>query len=141
MSRALRRVGPTVILRERVVTSGRKARTHDLFELLAPVGLLLRYGLSARRHRGPSVSLVRPPARRPALAVAAAFLLQRKSPAARARQRPFDSLRSLRVVPSEVEGRVFERRSASEDSPELRRDEERSESTRGALGWGPRRIE
>ena len=44
MSRALRRVGPMVILRERVLTSGRKARTHDLFELLAPVGLLLRYG-------------------------------------------------------------------------------------------------
>jgi GT2 family glycosyltransferase len=52
MSRALRRVGPMVILRERVLTSGRKARTHDLFELLAPVGLLLRYGPSARRHRG-----------------------------------------------------------------------------------------
>jgi len=52
MSRALRRVGPMVILRERVLTSGRKARTHDLFELLAPVGLLLRYGSSARHHRG-----------------------------------------------------------------------------------------
>ena len=52
MSRALRRVGAFVVLRERVVTSGRKARTHDLFELLAPVGLLLRYGPSARRHRG-----------------------------------------------------------------------------------------
>jgi cellulose synthase/poly-beta-1,6-N-acetylglucosamine synthase-like glycosyltransferase len=51
MSRALRRAGPTVILRERVLTSGRKARTHDLFELLAPLGLLLRYGPSARRHR------------------------------------------------------------------------------------------
>jgi glycosyltransferase involved in cell wall biosynthesis len=52
MSRALRRAGPTVILRERVLTSGRKARTHGLVELLAPVALLFRYGLSARRDRG-----------------------------------------------------------------------------------------
>jgi glycosyltransferase involved in cell wall biosynthesis len=52
MSRALRREGSTIILRERVLTSGRKARTHDLFELLAPLGLLLRHGPSARRHRG-----------------------------------------------------------------------------------------
>lgn len=51
MSRALRKAGPTVILRERVLTSGRKARTHGLSELLAPVGLLLRYGPSARRDR------------------------------------------------------------------------------------------
>jgi glycosyltransferase involved in cell wall biosynthesis len=51
MSRALRRVGPMVILRERVMTSGRKARTHDLYELLAPAALLFRYGLSARRDR------------------------------------------------------------------------------------------
>jgi glycosyltransferase involved in cell wall biosynthesis len=51
MSRALRRIGPTVVLPEGVLTSGRKARTHSGWELLAPIGLLFRHGLRARRHR------------------------------------------------------------------------------------------
>jgi len=51
MSRALRRVGPTVILSESVLTSGRKARTHSGRELVAPIGLLLRRGPAARRQR------------------------------------------------------------------------------------------
>jgi glycosyltransferase involved in cell wall biosynthesis len=51
LSRALRKVGPVVILRERVLTSGRKARTHGLRELWAPVVLVLRYGPSAFRDR------------------------------------------------------------------------------------------
>jgi glycosyltransferase involved in cell wall biosynthesis len=51
LSRALRRVGPFVILSENVVTSGRKARTHTTRELLAPIGLLFRRGPGARRQR------------------------------------------------------------------------------------------
>ncbi|MEO7408283.1 MAG: glycosyltransferase [Vicinamibacterales bacterium] len=51
ISRALAAVGPVVILRERVVTSGRKARTHGFRELLAPALLVLRYGRFAFRDR------------------------------------------------------------------------------------------
>ena len=51
LSRALRRRGPFVILRERVVTSGRKARTHSARELLAPILALVRHGPAARRRR------------------------------------------------------------------------------------------
>ena len=51
LSRALRRVGPFVILPESVVTSARKARTHTARELLAPIGLLFRRGPGARRQR------------------------------------------------------------------------------------------
>lgn len=51
LSRALRRVGPFVILSESVVTSARKARTHTTRELLAPIGLLFRRGPHARRQR------------------------------------------------------------------------------------------
>ena len=51
MSRALRKAGRIVILRERVLTSGRKARTHGLAELFAPLGVLLRHGPSALRDR------------------------------------------------------------------------------------------
>jgi glycosyltransferase involved in cell wall biosynthesis len=50
-SRALRRVGLIVILRERVLTSGRKARTHGFRELWAPAALVLRYGPSVFRDR------------------------------------------------------------------------------------------
>jgi GT2 family glycosyltransferase len=50
-SRALRRVGPTAILRSRVLTSGRKARTHSSRELLAPIAALLRHGPGARKRR------------------------------------------------------------------------------------------
>ena len=51
LSRALRKVGPVVILREPVLTSGRKARTHGFRELWAPIWLILRYGPSALRDR------------------------------------------------------------------------------------------
>jgi GT2 family glycosyltransferase len=51
LSRALRRIGRTEILRERVVTSGRKARTHSTRELLAPILAFLRHGPGARRRR------------------------------------------------------------------------------------------
>ena len=51
ISRALAEVGPVVILTERVVTSGRKARTHGFRELLAPALLVLRYGQFAFRDR------------------------------------------------------------------------------------------
>jgi len=51
LSRALGKVGRMVIIRERVLTSGRKARTHGFRELWAPVGLILRYGPSALRDR------------------------------------------------------------------------------------------
>jgi glycosyltransferase involved in cell wall biosynthesis len=46
LSRALRRHGRVVILREPVVTSGRKIRTHSFFELL---GTLLRISLGGPR--------------------------------------------------------------------------------------------
>jgi glycosyltransferase involved in cell wall biosynthesis len=51
LSRALGRTGRMVILGERVLTSGRKARTHGFSELWAPIGLILRYGPSALRDR------------------------------------------------------------------------------------------
>jgi glycosyltransferase involved in cell wall biosynthesis len=51
LSRALRRVGRMVILRESVLTSGRKARTHTGRELLAPLARLFRHGPDAFRHR------------------------------------------------------------------------------------------
>lgn len=51
-SRALRRVGPVVVLRDHVVTSGRKARTHSLRELAAPVTHLVTRGTRTLRDRG-----------------------------------------------------------------------------------------
>ncbi len=51
LSRALGKAGRMVILRERVLTSGRKARTHGFSELWAPIWVLLRYGPSALRDR------------------------------------------------------------------------------------------
>jgi glycosyltransferase involved in cell wall biosynthesis len=51
ISRSLARVGPVVILRHRVVTSGRKARTHGFRELLVPALLVLRHGRFAFRDR------------------------------------------------------------------------------------------
>jgi glycosyltransferase involved in cell wall biosynthesis len=51
LSRALHRVGRMVILRESVLTSGRKARTHSGRELLAPIARLFRHGPTALRRR------------------------------------------------------------------------------------------
>jgi glycosyltransferase involved in cell wall biosynthesis len=51
LSRALSRVGRMIILRESVLTSGRKARTHSGRELLAPLTRMFRYGLETRRQR------------------------------------------------------------------------------------------
>jgi GT2 family glycosyltransferase len=51
MSRALRRHGPFIVLREQVLTSGRKLRAYSAYEIL---GLLIRLALSggkAIRHR------------------------------------------------------------------------------------------
>ncbi len=57
MSRALRRAGRFVILRESVLTSGRKGRTHSGHELLAPLVRLFRYGRAATRSRGAHLDL------------------------------------------------------------------------------------
>ncbi len=53
LSRAMKRLGRFVILRERVVTSGRKVRTHSPREFLHLIAGLLRYGpgLFTRRDR------------------------------------------------------------------------------------------
>ena len=51
LSRALQRVGRFVILRERVLTSGRKMRTHSFWELLRLLGGFVRYGPSLLRSR------------------------------------------------------------------------------------------
>ena len=50
-SRALKRLGPVVILREAVVTSGRKMRTHSLREFLPVWGGVFPRGTSALRQR------------------------------------------------------------------------------------------
>ena len=51
LSRALKRIGPVVILREHVVTSGRKMRTHSLREFLPVWGGVLPHGTAALRQR------------------------------------------------------------------------------------------
>ena len=51
MSQALKRVGRFVILRESVLTSGRKLRTHSGREVLSVVGLLLSRGRRAVESR------------------------------------------------------------------------------------------
>ena len=51
LSRALQRVGRVVILRERVLTSGRKMRTHSVWELVRLLGGFLRHGPSLLRSR------------------------------------------------------------------------------------------
>jgi glycosyltransferase involved in cell wall biosynthesis len=51
LSQALKRQGRFVILREPVLTSGRKLRTHSAREMLALTGLLLRGGLGAVKRR------------------------------------------------------------------------------------------
>ncbi len=51
LSRALKRQGKFVILREPVLTSGRKLRTHSPREMLALLGHLLRGGLGAVKQR------------------------------------------------------------------------------------------
>jgi glycosyltransferase involved in cell wall biosynthesis len=50
-SRALKRAGPVVILRERVVTSGRKMRTHSLREFFPVWGGVFPHGTAALRNR------------------------------------------------------------------------------------------
>lgn len=50
-SQALKRVGRVVILREQVVTSGRKLRTHSGWELIRLFGLLLVQGPRLLRNR------------------------------------------------------------------------------------------
>jgi glycosyltransferase involved in cell wall biosynthesis len=57
MSRALRRAGRVAILRESVLTSGRKARTHSGREFLVPLVRLFRQGLGATRQRGKHLEL------------------------------------------------------------------------------------
>ncbi|MDI6757160.1 MAG: glycosyltransferase [Endomicrobiia bacterium] len=52
ISRALGRRGTFVILREHVVTSGRKARANNLFDLSRLLIRLLRYGLRSRKALG-----------------------------------------------------------------------------------------
>ena len=51
LSQALKRQGKFVILREPVLSSGRKLRTHSAREMLALTGLLLRGGLGAVKQR------------------------------------------------------------------------------------------
>ena len=50
-SRALNRIGRVVILRARVVTSGRKMRTHALVDFLPVWGGMFRHGTAALRSR------------------------------------------------------------------------------------------
>lgn len=51
LSRSLQRIGPVVILREAVVTSGRKMRTHSAWDLLKLLAGLLRHGPAILRSR------------------------------------------------------------------------------------------
>jgi glycosyltransferase involved in cell wall biosynthesis len=44
LSQALKKIGPMVILRERVVTSGRKLRTHSAWDMIRLLGLLFVKG-------------------------------------------------------------------------------------------------
>ncbi len=49
--RRLRRCGPFVVLRERVVTSGRKLRAHSFREILAALGAIALRGRAGARNR------------------------------------------------------------------------------------------
>jgi glycosyltransferase involved in cell wall biosynthesis len=51
LSRALARIGRVVILREEVVTSGRKLRTHSMWDMVRLLGQLLRHGPRVLRSR------------------------------------------------------------------------------------------
>ena len=51
LSRALQRIGRVVILREGVVTSGRKMRTHSAWDLVRLLAALLRHGPAVLRSR------------------------------------------------------------------------------------------
>ena len=51
LSRSLQRIGRVVILREKVVTSGRKMRTHSAWDLLRLFASLLRHGPAVLRSR------------------------------------------------------------------------------------------
>jgi GT2 family glycosyltransferase len=51
LSQALKKIGPVVILRERVVTSGRKMRTHSAWDMIRLFGLLLVQGPKLFRSR------------------------------------------------------------------------------------------
>ena len=51
LSQALKKMGPVVILREQVVTSGRKLRTHSAWDMIRLFGLLLVQGPKLFRNR------------------------------------------------------------------------------------------
>ena len=51
LSRALQKIGRVVILREEVVTSGRKLRTHSAWDMIRLLGLLLVHGPRLLRSR------------------------------------------------------------------------------------------
>ena len=51
LSQALKKMGPVVILREQVVTSGRKLRTHSAWDMIRLFGLLLVRGPKLFRSR------------------------------------------------------------------------------------------
>jgi glycosyltransferase involved in cell wall biosynthesis len=51
LSQALKKIGPVAILRERVVTSGRKMRTHSAWDMIRLFGLLLVQGPKLFRSR------------------------------------------------------------------------------------------
>jgi glycosyltransferase involved in cell wall biosynthesis len=51
LSQALKKIGPVVILRERVVTSGRKLRTHSAWDMIRLFGLLFVQGPKLFRSR------------------------------------------------------------------------------------------
>ena len=51
LSQALKKIGPVVILREQVVTSGRKLRTHSAWDMIRLFGLLLIRGPKLFRSR------------------------------------------------------------------------------------------
>jgi glycosyltransferase involved in cell wall biosynthesis len=51
LSRSLQRIGRVVILRERVVTSGRKMRTHSVWDMVRLLAALLRHGPVVLRSR------------------------------------------------------------------------------------------
>ena len=51
LSQALKKLGPVVILREQVITSGRKLRTHSAWDMIRLLGLLLVKGPKLFRSR------------------------------------------------------------------------------------------
>jgi glycosyltransferase involved in cell wall biosynthesis len=51
LSRALQRIGRVVILREQVITSGRKLRTHSAWDMVRLFGTLLRHPRDVFRNR------------------------------------------------------------------------------------------